>query len=187
MPAKPSPRDQDFFAWSLEQAALLRERKLAEVDLDLIAEEIESLGKTEKRELTGRLTDLLLHLLQWGAAPQGRGASWRLSNANAHDEVADLIDDNPSLKSTLDDVMAQAYRAARRKAAIETDIGAEQFPSQCPSSFAEAIREDSGRSHAQSLTVEDFKLQLLVVGSWRLAAPNPSSVALRATPSPPGL
>ena len=47
MPAKPSRRDQDFYAWSLEQAALLRQRRIAEADLDLIAEEIESMGKTE--------------------------------------------------------------------------------------------------------------------------------------------
>jgi hypothetical protein len=142
MPAKPSRHHQDFYAWSLEQAALLRERKLAEADLDLIAEEIESMGKTEKRELTSRLTVLLLHLLKWRTQPQGRVKSWRLSIANARDEITDLLADNPSLKSTLDDVMASAYRYARRKAAIETDLGEEHFPGQCPWTFAEAIRED---------------------------------------------
>ena len=73
MPANPSRRDEDFYAWSLEQAALLRERRLAEADLDLIAEEIESMGKTEKRELVSRLTVLLLHLLKWRFQPRGRG------------------------------------------------------------------------------------------------------------------
>jgi hypothetical protein len=142
MPAKPSRRDEDFYAWSLEQAALLRERKLAEADLDLIAEEIESMGKTEKRELTSRLAVLLLHLLKWRYQPRGRGSSWRLSIANARDEIAALIADNSSLKSTLDDVMTQAYRYARRKAAIDTHIAEERFSGQCPWSFADVTGED---------------------------------------------
>jgi hypothetical protein len=141
MPAKPSHRDQDFYAWSLEQAALLRQRRIAEADLDLIAEEIESMGKTEKRELVSRLTVLILHLLKWRFQPKGRGKSWRLSIANARDEIADLIADNPSLKSMLDEVMAKSYRYARRKAAIETNLGEERLPGQCPWSFAEAIDE----------------------------------------------
>jgi len=141
MPAKPSRRDQDFYAWSLEQAALLRQRRIAEADLDLIAEEIESMGKTEKRELVSRLTVLLLHLLKRRFQPKGWGKSWRLSIANARDEIADLIADNPSLKSMLDDVTAQAYRYARRKAAIETSLGEDRFPGQCPWTFAKAIED----------------------------------------------
>jgi hypothetical protein len=142
MPSKPSRRDEDFCAWSLEQAALLRERKIAEADIDLIAEEIESMGKTEKRELTSRLAVLLLHLLKWRYQPRGRGNPWRLSIANARDEIAALIADNPSLKSALDDVLAQAYRYARRKAAIETHLAEERLPGQCPWSFADATSED---------------------------------------------
>jgi hypothetical protein len=60
---------------------------------------------------------------------------------NARDEVADLIADNPSLKSMLDEVVAKSYRYVRRKAAIETNLGEERFPGQCPWSFAEAIDE----------------------------------------------
>ncbi len=141
MPAKPSRHDQDFYAWSLEQAALLRQRRIVEADLDLIAEEIESMGKTEKRELVSRLTVLLLRLLKWRSQPKGRGQSWRLSIANSRDEITDLIADNPSLKPMLDAVMVQAYRYARRKAAIETHLGEERFPDKCPWSFAEAIDE----------------------------------------------
>src|SRR5260370_11183378 len=139
MSAKPSRHDRDFYAWSLEQAALLRAGKVAKADLDLIAEEIESMGKTEKRELVSRLTVPLVHLIKWRFQPQGRDKSWRLSIANARDEIADLINDNPSLKSVLDEVMASAYRYARRKAAIETDLGEERFPDQCPWPFAVAM------------------------------------------------
>jgi len=133
--------ERDFYAWSLEQAALLRAGRAAEADLETIAEEIESMGKGEKRELVSRLTVLFLHLLEWQRQPAGRGNSWRLSIANAGDEIADLRADNPSLKSALDDVMDSAYRYARRKAAIETDLAEPEFPARCPWSFAEATDE----------------------------------------------
>jgi hypothetical protein len=63
--------DLDFYAWANEQAELLRAGKLSEADLEHIAEEIESMGKTEKRELVSRLTVLLLHLLKWQFQPEG--------------------------------------------------------------------------------------------------------------------
>ncbi len=101
MSAKTSLYDQDFYAWSRQQAELLRAGRLAQADLEHIAEEIESMGKTEKRELVSRLTILLLHLLKWRYQPEGRGNSQRLSIANSRDEIADVLDDNPSLKSQL--------------------------------------------------------------------------------------
>jgi Domain of unknown function DUF29 len=139
MPTRRSLHDSDFYAWSLEQAALLRAGRVGDADLAAIAEEIESMGKTEKRELVSRLTVLLLHLLKWQCQPAGRGNSWRLSIANARDEIADLLADNPSLKIVLDEVTASAYRYARRRAAIETDLGEEDFPGKCPWSFAQAM------------------------------------------------
>jgi hypothetical protein len=141
MTSRRSLHDNDFYAWSLEQAALLRAGRVGEADLAAIAEEIESMGKTEKRELVSRLTVLLLHLLKWESQPAGRGNSWRLSIANARDEIADLLDDNPSLKPFIDDVMASAYRYARRKAALETDISEDTFPAQCPWNFVRAMDE----------------------------------------------
>ncbi|MGO9770333.1 MAG: DUF29 domain-containing protein [Roseiarcus sp.] len=138
MPGKTSLYDQDFYAWSRQQAELLRAGRLAQADLEHIAEEIESMGKTEKRELVSRLTVLLLHLLKWRYQAEGRGNSWRLSIANSRDEIVDLLDDNPSLKSQLVGVTVSAYRFARRKAAIETNLGEERFPAECPWSFAQA-------------------------------------------------
>ena len=79
MPAKSPLYDQDFFAWSRQQAALLRAGKLGQADIEHIAEEIESMGRTEKRELISRLTVLLLHLLKWRYQPDKRSPSWEAS------------------------------------------------------------------------------------------------------------
>lgn len=131
--------DSDFYAWAKEQAALLRSGDLQRADIEHIAEEIESMGKTEKRELVSRLTVLLLHLLKWRFRPVGRGNSWRLSIANSRDEIVDHLDDNPSLRSLLDKAMTSAYRYARRKASVETNIAEDVFPLDCPWSFEQII------------------------------------------------
>jgi hypothetical protein len=134
--------DKDFYAWANEQAALLRAGKLAEADLAHIAEEIESMGKTEKRELVSRLTVLLLHLLKWRFQPELRSTSWRLSVEEQRLQVASHLDDNPSLKALLGSAIADAYRLAVIGARRETGLGAATFPATCPWSFDQMMDDD---------------------------------------------
>src|ERR1700712_4659540 len=93
--------DQDFYAWANEQAGLLRAGRLSEADIEHIAEEIESMGRSEKRELVNRLTVVLLHLLKWQFQPVLRGSSWRLTLEEQRNQLEDHIADNPSLKSVV--------------------------------------------------------------------------------------
>jgi Domain of unknown function DUF29 len=134
--------EQDFYAWANEQAALLRAGKLAAADIEHIAEEIESMGRTEKRELVSRLTVLLLHLLEWQYQPTHRGPSWRLSIANARDDLTDHLADNPSLNTHIANAIASAYRRAHRQASAETGYPEATFPEVCPWSF-ERIMDES--------------------------------------------
>ncbi len=129
----------DFYAWANEQAALLRAGHFSAADVEHIAEEIESMGKTEKRELASRLTILMLHLLKWRFQPALRGKSWRLSVAGQRLDIADHLDDNPSLKSQLDAVIAQAWRRALIDAERETGLDAKVFPVACPWAFGEMM------------------------------------------------
>jgi hypothetical protein len=131
--------DRDFYAWANEQAELLRAGRLSEADIENIAEEIESLGKSEKRELISRLTVLLVHLLKWQYQRALRGKSWRLTLEEQRDEVAAPLGDNPSLKSTLGDFIAVAYRRAILGAARETDLERSAFPTTCPWSFEQIM------------------------------------------------
>jgi hypothetical protein len=71
--------DRDFHAWSREQATLLRDGRVSEADLVNIAEEIESMGRSEKRELVSRLVVLLLDLIKWRFQPNLRSRSWKSS------------------------------------------------------------------------------------------------------------
>ena len=124
--------DEDFYAWSNEQAALLRAGRLEQADIAHIAWEIESMGRTEKRELVGRLTVLLLHLLEWrfqpGRRTEGREASIRVQR----NRLADHLDDNPSLRPLLPAALAAAYRDAALEAVAETGLPGATFPATCP-------------------------------------------------------
>ena len=137
-----SAYEKDFYAWANEQAALLRSGKLAEADIEHIAEEIESMGKAEKRELVARLTVLLLHLLKWRYQPNLQGAAWRATIEVQRLDIADLLEDNPSLKSLLPEVLERAYRKAIKEAERETGLPETTFPPACPWSFEQAT--DSG-------------------------------------------
>jgi hypothetical protein len=134
--------EQDFYAWANEQAALLRAGQLSAADIEHIAEEIESMGKTEKRELVSRLTVLLLHLLKWQYQPDRRGNSWKRSIATSRDQLTDHLADNPSLKAKLKDATTLAYRYARRDAATETGLDDSSFPAVCPWSFEQLMDVD---------------------------------------------
>ena len=133
--------DQDFYAWANEQAALLRAGKLNAADIEHIAEEIESMGKTEKRELVSRLAVLLLHLLKWRYQPLLQGPSWRTTIINQRFEIADHLADNPSLKSQLAEAMTRAYRRAIGEAALESGLPGKTFPPTCPWSFEQTVDE----------------------------------------------
>jgi hypothetical protein len=134
--------ERDFYAWAGSQAALLRAGKLADADILNIAEEIESMGRSEKRELVSRLTVLVLHLLKWQFQPGLRGASWETSIKVQRIRLDDHLADNPSLKPQLADAVASAYRVGRLEAAGETGLKPEAFPAACPWSAAEILDEN---------------------------------------------
>jgi Domain of unknown function DUF29 len=66
----------DFSSWINQTAQLLREHRWHEIDVPNLVEEVEALGKGERRGITSQLTRLLLHLLKWQYRPQRRSDSW---------------------------------------------------------------------------------------------------------------
>ena len=134
--------DSDFYAWTNQQAALLRAGELDSADIERIAEEIESMGRSEKRELFSRLAILLMHLLKWRFQPTLRGNSWRATIKVQRRDLLRLLADNPSLKSQLPEMIADAYGDAILMAARETGLAETAFPVDCPWGFEETICAD---------------------------------------------
>ncbi len=136
-----SAYDSDFYGWAKEQAALLRAGQFSRADIEHVAEEIESMGKGEKRELVNRLAILLLHLLKWRFQPALRGPSWRATIRVQRRDLAVHMNDNPSLKSVLDEAIQQAYGNAVIEAEAETGLPETTFPAECPWAFEDMMDE----------------------------------------------
>ena len=133
--------ESDFYAWAMEQAALLRARRFDAADVDNIAEEIESMGRSERRELVNRLSALLLHLLKWRFQPGFRSPSWRSTIREQRIRLRSHLKDNPSLKAKLDESFAEAYDLAVIGAARETGLAESEFPKSPPYRYEQAADE----------------------------------------------
>jgi hypothetical protein len=134
--------ESDFFAWTEEQGRLLRARKAAGLDWDNLAEEIETLGRSERSEIRSRLVVLLHHLLKWQFQPGKRKQGWRASIIEARDQLDEQLTTSPSLHSYPATVLAKQYKVARLRAADETGLPLDSFPVECPYSMAEILGED---------------------------------------------
>ncbi len=123
--------EQDLVAWAFANARLLREGRFDSLDAENIAEELEDLGRSEKRALASHLRVLLLHLLTWQAQPARRGPSWRRSIRNARQEIEEIVAESPSLAQRLPEMIAQAYPKALESAIDEIGLPSNRFPPRC--------------------------------------------------------
>jgi hypothetical protein len=134
--------EKDFYAWTIHNAKLLREGKLSEVDIEHIAEEIESMGKSERRELINRLAVLIAHLLKWQFQQERRSNSWKYTIEEQRDEVLELIEESPSLKYEIQEKLDRAYRKAILWAATEMGVNKSIFKDECPFSLETVLNKD---------------------------------------------
>ena len=134
-----SDYQKDFYSWTREQAELLRSGRFDELDIVNLIEEIETLGRSEKRELENRLTVLLVYLLKWQYQPARRGQNWRLTIQEQRLELFDVLNDNPGLKSQLQALLTHSYRKAKIRASKETGLDIDDFPSTCLWEFAQLM------------------------------------------------
>ncbi len=134
--------ERDFYAWANQQAALLRAGELGAAEIANIAEEIESMGRSERNQLTNRLAVLLAHLLKWQYQPGLRGNSWRLTIREQRRRASRVLAQNPSLNADLSTILAEAYGDALLIAERETGLPEDTFPAACPWTFDQAMTEE---------------------------------------------
>ena len=133
--------ERDFYAWALHNAQLLYEGQLSEIDRIHIAEELESMGHRDKRELISRLIVLITHLLKWQFQPEKRSKSWKNTLFEQRSQLQLILEDSPSLKYQLDERVNKAYLNALKTAMNETDLPESTFPSDCPYMLEQLLDE----------------------------------------------
>ena len=131
-PAAASLYDEDFAIWTAETARLLRAGRFDEVDIEHVAEEIEDMGKRDKRELHSRLTVLILYLLKWKWQPEKKSANWGSTIVTQRAELRRLFEQSPSLKTKVQDAVEEVYSDAMEGATVEAGLPARTFPRKCP-------------------------------------------------------
>ncbi|KAI9130180.1 DUF29 domain-containing protein [Acaryochloris sp. CCMEE 5410] len=133
--------DQDFHAWTQRQVELLQTQQWEQVDIKNLIEEIESLGRQERRELCNRLGVLLGHLLKWHYQPEARSKSWFYTIKEQRIRIVRHIQENPSLKPYLNEAITIGYEDGLLLVGKETPLDPQQLPQSCPFSKAEIFDE----------------------------------------------
>ncbi|MCI4624392.1 MAG: DUF29 domain-containing protein [Candidatus Magnetoovum sp. WYHC-5] len=136
--------ETDFYQWALHNAELLRQGKLNEIDIENIVEEIEDLGRNNKRELASRLFVLITHLLKWQYQSDKRSNSWKATLNTQRFEINRLLQSSPSLKYNVEAVIEEEFINARKQFEDETGISKDILPNTCPYTF-DQLRDDNFR------------------------------------------
>jgi hypothetical protein len=127
-----STYDTDFYAWTQQQAAALRAKEFTALDLEHLAEEIESMGKRDRRAVERYLVVRLCHGLKWVYQSERRGRSWQRTLTVTRQRLVRLLRDHHTLRAELAELIPAAYADARELAAAETGLPLSAFPPDCP-------------------------------------------------------
>ncbi len=133
--------DADFFEWTQRNAALLRAGRLDQIDIQHVAEELEDMGKRDKRQLENRLEVLLVHLLKW-KVQRRESRSWRSTIGTQRRRMQKLLSEMPSLGPRIADQLPEVYSDAVRSTIEQTGLPNSCFPERCPFTVEEILDQD---------------------------------------------
>ena len=133
--------ETDFYAWTQQTAEAIRERRWSDLDIENLLEEIESMGKSERRGIESRLQILLAHLLKRQYQPSKHVRSWDATVKEQRLQISLLFEENPSLRARAQELIDRAYRIARIRAARETELDESVFAATCPWTQEEVLKE----------------------------------------------
>jgi len=149
MPASVLPKppisslyETDFYEWALRTAALLREGRFAELDLENTAEEIEALARSDYNQLRNRTAILIAHLLKKGSQPAKATRSWERTIAQQRVRIETVLDASPSLRRTLPEIAKRAWEPGAKLAMADTGLQRDAFPAACPFTLEEIYGAD---------------------------------------------
>jgi hypothetical protein len=126
--------DLDETAWLERSAQLIHAKRLRDLDYAHLREFLLDMARRDKREVSSRLRQLLIHLLKWKFQPRRRSRSWKASIINQRAELADLLA-SKTLTKHAKETLPQLYTQAVQQAATEMGVDEEELPEASPFSF----------------------------------------------------
>jgi len=129
----------DFALWAEEQAAILRAGRVTELDRENLADELESLARALRRELTDRIARLLQNLVQWDYLPSVRLPAWYVAITEERGMIPRILEDAPSLRANWSAIVVEAWQKARERASGATGLSDRIFPEMCPYTPSQAL------------------------------------------------
>ena len=149
--------DKDFYGWAMETAKFIRNKEFEKIDIEHLAEEVESMGRSEQRSIYSYLEKLFFHLLKWQYQPQAQCNSWKSTIKNCRKGIKILLEESPSLFNSISPEVEEndveknknkikkwnkTYESAVESAAEETMLPKETFPIVCPFTLPECLDEN---------------------------------------------
>ena len=127
--------DRDYYAWVQDQVDALRQHRIEDVDWENVAEEIADLGKSQRHSIESQMMRMLEHLLKLQYAGEtirrNNARGWQLSVKDARLVVHRLLDQNPSLRPQLAEMLQFAYQRGRLAALRKTRLPDHAIPESC--------------------------------------------------------
>ena len=133
--------EADYNLWIEQTVNQLKSGDLQSLDLENLIEEIDSMGRNNRREVRSRLIVLMTHLLKWQYQPRKRSKSWTNTINEQRLQLKLILKDSPSLKPFLQQVLDDCYEDARKEAAKETKLSPDTFPTALPYSQDDVLSD----------------------------------------------
>ncbi|MEN8236161.1 MAG: DUF29 domain-containing protein [Pseudomonadota bacterium] len=148
-PNRKDDYEMDFYGWTRKQAALLQKQEFEKLDITHLIEEMDSLGRSEKRSLESHISILFMHLLKIKYQPEKHTRSWDNSVKNSIFQSQKILKENPSLKPKLDSISKDAYYSARLNASSETGLRESTFPKKCQWDIKKLLYPENGKKESE--------------------------------------
>jgi hypothetical protein len=134
--------NEDFYLWIETTAKQLKNGNFSEIDLANLIEEIESMGRSEKRALKSNLLVLLMHLLKYKYQPEKCSNSWLSTIFEHRRRLKEELTESPSLKNYFLEIFNECYQDARKQASLETGLSLDTFPMDSPFTIDQSLNQD---------------------------------------------
>jgi hypothetical protein len=141
-PIKQSLYDRDYYLWLETTIERLCNGQFNAVDIDSLIEELETLGRSEKKALRSYLRLIVMHLLKWQYQLDKRSKSWQITIRNNRFEVEEALNDSPSLKPKLAELLAECYPRAVIEASDDKGLPVSTFPPSCPFTLEQILDQN---------------------------------------------